>query len=79
MEAYPILEGPLQLLGMKVYACPASSKGSSLFSHLRLVSSRKPLADLKIVPCQIIQVPADGLRDGNLGDDELVDCAQEGL
>lgn len=28
---------------------------------------------------QIVQVPADGLRDGDLGDDEFIGCAQESL
>lgn len=33
-----------------------------------------PLAGL-----QAVQVPANGLRDGYLGDDVFVDCAEEGL
>ena len=28
---------------------------------------------------QTIQIPADGLRDGNMGDDEPLDSAQESL
>lgn len=87
MEAYRILEALLQLLATKAYGCLVSSKGNPLLSPLSAlltactehVSSRKPLADLKMVSGQIIQVPADGLRDGNLGDDEFIDCAQEGL
>lgn len=85
MEAYRILEALLQLLGMKAYGCLVSSKGSPLLSPLSSLVARSMSAQRsrwltwKSYPCQIIQVPADGLRDGNLGDDEFIDCAQEGL
>ena len=47
-----------------------ASKISKTFVDLLLT----PLADF-----QAVQVPADGLRDGYMGNDIAVDCAEEGL
>lgn len=75
MAAHPTSEALFQIVETKGFECLASLKGDRAQSRPPAVE--RSLLTQKLV--QTIQIPSNGLRDGNLGDDEPVNSAQEGL